>query len=359
MIDLAVNGKNLAGDPYFSVILSIYNVDLYLDECIQSILDQNFQSYELILVDDGATDRSPVICDEYAKRFPQIRVIHKQNGGLSSARNAGLEIARGQYIWWVDADDWIEPDALSCLYEASVAEKPDMVKFNFYRVGQNQHRLDCKIAPGKYLGSEETKKVLREAFLFPGKFSLSAWGHIYKKEFLKDKVLSFVSERIIGSEDYLFNLCALADAGSIHVIKDPLYNYRLREGSLTQRYRKNLLEKYTDLFQKLLESYKDRGILEIYNGSLCNFYVWHLIHGTCLANEYRNTPEHTRSQGRKNIFCFLKDPAFQYAVKHCDKKVFTVKQQMQLFAMQMRIEPLFYWLFVVKGKFRKGICREN
>ena len=117
--------------PYFSIILPIYNVERYLEECIRSILNQGYQNYELILVDDGSTDNCPAICDAYAAQFDQIRVLHKRNGGLSSARNVGTEEARGMYIWWVDSDDRIEPGALEILYGVTSREEPDIVKFNF------------------------------------------------------------------------------------------------------------------------------------------------------------------------------------------------------------------------------------
>ena len=101
-----------------SVIVPVYNVEQYLDRCVCSILNQTYQNLEIILVDDGATDSSGRMCDEYAKRDERIKVVHKQNGGLSDARNAGLAAATGEYIGYVDSDDWIEPDMYEKMYEA-------------------------------------------------------------------------------------------------------------------------------------------------------------------------------------------------------------------------------------------------
>ena len=100
-----------------SVIVPVYKVEQYLDRCISSILQQTFEKFEVILVDDGSPDRCPLMCDEWAKRDERVKVIHKKNGGLSSARNAGIDIAKGRYINFVDSDDWMEKDALSYLYE--------------------------------------------------------------------------------------------------------------------------------------------------------------------------------------------------------------------------------------------------
>lgn len=346
-------------NPYFSIILPIYNVDQYLDQCIQSVLGQKYHDYEIILVDDGSTDNSPEICDVYAAQYDHIRVIHKPNGGLSSARNAGVEKARGTYIWWVDSDDWIEQDALTVLHLATYKKFPDVVKFNFFRMGEQKKQIMCQVPSGLYEDEASLERLINKGFYHPGKFSLSAWGHIYKNSFLKENKLSFVSERVIGSEDYLFNLSVLVAARHIEVIEEPLYNYRLRPGSLTQGYRKDLPEKYTELYRQLRFHYSQMGKLAHYQGRICNFYVWHLLHGTCLANEYRNTEEHTRTEGRKNVRMFLKKPEFQQAVRNCDVHMFSKSQKIQLLAMRLKVEPLFYWLFVVKPWYKKRVYHDN
>lgn len=345
--------------PYFSIILPVYNVAPYLRQSIESVLNQAFQNYELILVDDGSTDSSPEICDAYEAQFEQIRVLHKTNGGLSSARNAGMQIARGMYIWWVDSDDWIESDALQILYDATRENTPDMVKFHFYRVGTQKQQIFCNVKSGLYTGTESRQQMLDKGFLQPGSFSLSAWGHIYRRDFLVLNRLSFVSERVIGSEDYLFNLCALAVAQCVRVISDALYNYRLRPGSLTQRYRKELPEKYTELYRQLYDRYRQLGLLEQFGGKICTFYVWHLLHGTCFANEYRITEEHSRKEGRNRIRSFLKDPDFRFAARHCNLDTLTRTQRIQVVAMWLGVEKLFYWLFVIKPQFKKGRPHEN
>lgn len=101
-------------DPLVTIIVPVYNVEKYLKKCVDSILNQTYKNIEVILIDDGssASDKSPIICDEYAKKDKRIKVIHKINGGLSSARNAGLDIAKGDYIYFVDSDDWIDKDTI-------------------------------------------------------------------------------------------------------------------------------------------------------------------------------------------------------------------------------------------------------
>lgn len=359
MSNSRLNTQEQVVSPYFSIILPIYNVAPYLEQCIHSVLEQDFFDYELILVDDGSTDQCPEICDQYAARFAHIRVIHKVNGGLSSARNAGMEIARGQYIWWVDSDDWIEPDSLRILHEASCDRGPDMVKFNFTRTGNKQKAFFSNAQAGFYSEAQERKQLLDKAFRNTGKFCLSAWSHIYRNAFLKKNGLSFVSERQIGSEDYLFNLQAFLAADNIRVIGNRLYHYRHRAGSLTQRYRKNLPQKYTELYKQLRKYYEQMGVPENYTGRISYFYVWHLLHGTCFANEYRICDGHTRKDGRKNVCRFLNDPDFQYAAKLCHKEDLYWKQWLQVQAMRLRWEPVFYWLYVVKPRIKKGFHHET
>ena len=333
--------------PYFSIILPVYNVAPYLRRCVQSVLEQDFHDYELILVDDGSTDESGTICDRLEELHPCIRVIHKANGGLSSARNAGLEIARGEYIWWVDSDDWIAENALNILFEASAAEKPDMVKFNYVRTEGAERPFISNAQPGLY-EKDDKKALLDTALLTPSRFCLSAWSYLYRRDFLAQRELSFVSERVIGSEDYLFNLQALAVAEKVRVIPEQLYFYELRNGSLSQSYRKNLPDRYTQLYTRLREFYSGIGLLEQYEHKIFRFFVWHLIHGTCISNEYRISADHSIEDGRKNVRCILSIPEVRYAAKQCDCTGLGWKKRLQLRAMLWRLESVFYWLYVKK-----------
>lgn len=330
--------------PYFSVILPIYNVAPYLQRCVQSVLEQSFREFELILVDDGSTDESPEICDQLGVQHECIRVIHKENGGLSSARNAGMEIARGTYIWFVDSDDWVARDALQILFEASSA-RPDMVKCNYVRAEGREVPFFSNVCPGLY---QDGKKLLDAAMLTPGKFCLSAWSHIYRREFLEKNELAFVSERIIGSEDYLFNLQALAVAESVHVIPDQLYFYELRDGSLSQKYKKDLPERYLCLYAKLREFYDRIGLLGEYERKICRFFAWHLIRATCMTGEYAVSAGHTLAEGRENVRRILRIPEVQYAVKRCDSTGLNWKKRIQLLAMRWRQESIFYRMHTKK-----------
>ena len=338
---------------YFSLILPSYNVAPYLGRCIQSILNQDFTDYEVIIVDDGSTDDTPRISDEYARKDDRIRVIHKENGGLSSARNAGTQAAQGCYIWWIDSDDWIEPGALSCLYRAAAQERPDIVKFNHYRVEQLKRPVRSCAVPGMYADSQK-EKLLDQAFYAAGRFSLSACFHIYRRDFLLAHPTPFVSERIVGSEDYLFTLSIYPHARRIQVMADCLYDYELRHGSLSQSYKKDLPQRYRALYQHLLDEYQKNGLLDRYREHICSFYSWHLVRGTCLSYEYLDTPGHPVREGRKNVRALLSDQNVQQALRGMNPARLSMKDRVLYAALRLRMEPLLYWLYVVKPGMKKG-----
>ncbi len=331
--------------PYFSVILPVYNVEAYLKRCVRSILEQSFTDYEIILVDDGSKDSSGSLCDALAAENGCIRVIHKENGGLSSARNAGIQAAAGRYIWFVDSDDWVERDSLQILYAASCREEPDLVKFNAIRVTDAQKALISNAKPGVY-DRESIQKVLqKQAFYSAGQYVLSACMHIYKREFISCCGLEFVSERLVGSEDYLFNLEAIVKAKKICVIADTLYYYELRQGSLTQRYKTDLPARFARLYTLLAQR-----LPREYEADIAAIFLWHLLRGTCIPNEYYAHQDCPMSQRRENVRKMLDAEIVKKAYRSCKKNAFSIKQRVLLWAMYQKMEPLFYWLYVVKSE---------
>lgn len=331
--------------PYFSVIMPIYNVENYLRRCVSSVLEQNFSDIEIILVNDGSTDNSGTLCDSLSCENPCIRVIHKENGGLSSARNAGVEAAKGKYIWFVDSDDWIEAGSLKKLYDATCKDDPDLVKFNFVRIAETQEKTYSNALPGIYDREQIRQNLLPQAFYSAGKYILSAWSHIYRREFICRNSLKFISERLVGSEDYLFNLEAIVKAERVIVLPDTFYYYELRQGSLTQQYKNDLLTRYEQLYEQLT-----CRLPQEYEGEIATFFLWHLLRGTCIPNEYYAGQEHAMDIRRTKVRNMLGTDTVKKAYRCCKKNGFSRKQRLLLWAMYKKVEPLFYWLYVVKRK---------
>lgn len=345
--------------PFFSIILPVYNVQDCLERAVTSILTQGYQNYEIILVDDGSTDCSGQMCDCMLAQSNAIRVIHKTNGGLSSARNAGINAARGEYIWFVDSDDWIEEGALELLWEVANEKCADIIKFNYIRIDNEKSNVLSCAQSGDYLDAEQKKILAKQALLKSSRYGLSAWSHLYKRNFIIKNQLSFISEREIGSEDYLFNLHALFYAETICVLPQTLYYYERRSGSLTQVYKVNAVQKYTEMYRQLRDFYGQSSMFTYYEPMLCEFYVWHLLHGICIPNEYCVAEKHTLEDGRRNIAEFHKIPEFQEAARALDLSTFSIKEKVQLLAMKTGLEPLFYWLYVRKPQMKTGKNDDN
>jgi glycosyltransferase involved in cell wall biosynthesis len=204
-----------------SVIVPIYNVDSYLNKCIDSILEQSHKNIELILINDGSTDQSGEICDAYAVADKRIKVVHKSNSGVSDTRNHGLDIAKGDYIGFVDSDDWIEPEMLEVMLTEIKRKKTQMcVCTKFIRDGQ--------IFSNSSIGEESLNKIRSIESLLKINFPTSLWSCLYSKEILEDKRLN---KEIHHLEDLDFQLRVLENVRNVSICKIPLYHYRLRDGS--------------------------------------------------------------------------------------------------------------------------------
>lgn len=218
---------------YFSFVLPIYNVENYLPQCIESILDQSFKEYEIILVDDGSTDRCPQICDAYSEKYSNIAVIHKKNGGLSDARNYGIRRAKGRYICFVDSDDyWEGKNALLDLFEIAEKSSPDII-----RIGMKQiSAVDGKVISDPSLDFSgfadlDNTGVLRR-FVETGTLKVSACSMIIRRDFLVENNLFFVKG--LKSEDIEWALRAFEYTPSWAFYPENIFvTRRGREGSIT------------------------------------------------------------------------------------------------------------------------------
>lgn len=203
-----------------SVIVPIYNVERYLRKCVYSILRQSYKNLEIILVDDGSTDNSGVICDEFAKLDGRIVVIHKVNGGLSSARNDGLEIATGKYIGFVDSDDWIEPNMYKRLYNFLKINKCSVVECAVNNVyGESVEIFDKKediIMNGRDAIKLQLKQVGNN--IFP---RIAVWSKLFEADFWKNR--RFPEGKI--HEDYMLTCEAFYESKKVGLIREGLYNH--------------------------------------------------------------------------------------------------------------------------------------
>ena len=219
----------------FSVIVPIYKVEKYLRQCVDSILNQTFADFELILVDDGSPDNCPAICDGYAEKDGRVKVIHKQNGGLVSARKAGTAIAQGDYIIAVDGDDCVKSNMLETVSNILAEKRYDIVCFGYdtYPNGNN------KIKPSYREGAYDKEQIEKEIYstLITGingkRFPPSVWGKAFKRELVSEIQLD-VPDKISIGEDSCVSYVAIYRADSLYFSHEKLYNYRVDNQSMTR-----------------------------------------------------------------------------------------------------------------------------
>ena len=234
-----------------SVIVPVYNVEQYLERCVDSILNQTYADFELLLVDDGSPDGCPRICDDYAARDPRVRVIHKANGGLISARNAGIRAARGSYVCILDGDDWALENMLQFIHDtvARSPEPPDMVLFAAHSVYADHMEETLNDVPEGYYSRERLEKEVFPYLLTDPRNGIQAGliqAHTWDKAFRRELLAAHYTrdERIRVFTDVPMTYECLLCSRNAYICNEPLYMYnKTNEDSIRARSRENLLTK--------------------------------------------------------------------------------------------------------------------
>lgn len=246
--------------PKVSVIVPIYNVEKYLDRCMESLLNQTLKDIEIIMVDDGSPDNCPKMCDEYAKKDRRVKVVHKKNAGLGLARNSGLDIATGEYVAFVDSDDYVDLGMYEKLYEAAEKNDTEAVFCGFKKEFSPNRFIECKECETytEYSRGEMNGLVLDFIAAPPHCKSeyihdMSVWHSIYKRSVIEDNKIRFVSERDYASEDIPFQIDFLKCCHKVGFIPDIFYVYCYNGGSLTKSFNPEKFKKIQALYNLLKE----------------------------------------------------------------------------------------------------------
>lgn len=247
-----------------SVIVPVFNAEKYLNSCIESILSQSYENLELLLINDGSTDNSLDICKRYNKIDNRIRVISKQNSGVSNTRNHGIEVSKGEYITFVDSDDMIKENMLKVLYERLLENKADLSTCN-YEYDYSGHRIPKKKRmPSGYYKVSELKNVLIDDGTMSGILFGSVWNCLYKKRIITENNIRFATN-VKHNEDGLFNLNYFKYCDSIYALNNEhLYIYRYNEVSASNS---NYLNKdrFKVVDKEIIKLYSDEDI----NNQMC------------------------------------------------------------------------------------------
>ena len=264
-----------------SVIVPIYKVEPYLRQCVDSIINQTYKNLEIILVDDGSPDGCPQICDDYAAKDTRVKVIHKENGGLSSARNAGLDIATGDYIAFVDSDDYLETTMYNDLYELIKSQDADVSVSDIYILKQGKLETysfkSCKVTVVNNKQDIFCHLIKHNPYV-----RFEVWNKLFKKSFIGD--IRFKVGQIY--EDLYFDRSLLLKAPKLVHIEKPLYVYREnRPGSTNSYFKENRFiffeefDKYLDLF----ENWKNDKLIKEYATFVLNVCTLFYIHAKQLG----------------------------------------------------------------------------
>jgi len=269
--------------PKISIIVPIYNVENYLGRCLDSLLTQDYEDFEVIAINDGSTDNSLTILQEYAKNDPRIYILNKENNGVSLARNDGLLKAKGEFIGFVDPDDWIEPQMYKDMLKVAEEDNIDIVMCSYTREFGTHSKEKMFAFPERcnYFDEEVHKRILRrlvgplnEEVANPE--LLDAWGTVwsklYRAELIKNNNLQFVDLSEIGSnEDTLFNIHACYYAKSFVFLNKPYYHYwRANNTSITSKHNPNLVNQFGKLYTRMESFLYEMNLGENYKIALSN-----------------------------------------------------------------------------------------
>ena len=292
--------------PLISIIIPIYKVEAYLDRCVQSVADQTYRNLEIILVDDGSPDRCPDICDSWSEKDSRIRVIHKENGGLSDARNAGIRAATGELIGFVDGDDYISGEMYEILYDRILADGSDIAACGVNMIWEDSGKTRLMTKEGTVVLNHEDamRACIDETWLIP-----PVWNKLYRKELVNDLFFP------VGKyhEDVFWTWKAIAKAESVSFTGEPCYYYVQRAASIMgEKYslkRLDAIEAKIERLDYLRANEKDNH--ELLADAEINLIFSCLYHGqlalrSCTKSDYLTVMNYLNQVLRKNDFINVK-----------------------------------------------------
>lgn len=271
--------------PFFSIIIPFYNIGETIIPLLESLKNQKYKNFELILVDDGSDDNSKSIVYRFKNEFSDFKYILKKNGGTSSARNLGLSYANGEYILFADADDTYEEDALNIIFNSIKMNSSELICFDYYNLylgGKKESALN--LVEGKI--NLDVEKVITNFlnYNYINRFASAVWNKVYKKNIIDKNKLEFNEDLVLG-EDLFFNINYFCNVQCIDLIDYKLYNYLQTENSIMRSYRKNnveLIKNYIPILFDLINSYNCENLEYLIH----DFYISNFF--GIISNELKN-----------------------------------------------------------------------
>ena len=306
-----------------SVIIPVYNMEAFLEECLDSVLAQTYPHLQIICVNDGSRDRSQEILDEYAKIDPRIIPVIKENGGLSSARNRGLEEATGTYVMFLDSDDWLDPDICRKAVLEMEESRADLVMWSYIREFQDHSKPSDVLGRERlYFDTEGVRRLHRRLFGLVGQelsdpskgdIIVTAWGKLYRRELIRG--IEFIDTKKVGTEDSLYNIQAFHNVRSAVYIPEYGCHYRkYNAASLTTAYNPRLFEGWQNMYALMAEHIERDNLPAEYRVALTNRRAVNLIALSINIMASHKTPAQKRQELRE----ILRRPVYKEAFRKLD-----------------------------------------
>ena len=334
--------------PKLSVIVPVYNTEKYLRECIDSILAQTFKDFELILVDDGSTDGSGAICDEYAKMDERIRVIHQENGGITVARKSGVQVAKGEYVTFVDSDDWIDREMYTTMLSCVQDESLDVMI-----CGMLMEKPQGSVPRKRILsaGMYDKQRMLTEIYpimLFDFVHGMPAiapslCNKLFRRSLLAC-IIEWVNDTITYGEDALCTYACLLDADRIYLSDEERYHYRNHTESVSNGYICSLLEKFSLLISEMQKQFNERTY-DMEN-QLYGYAARHSLE--CIRNELLYHKDISYRERRKVIFDFVSSPWMCKSFSSTISRMSHLKTKVKLFLCQRKWIDVLYAGYLIR-----------
>lgn len=335
--------------PLISIIVPVYKVpEQYLRKCIESIISQTFQNIEVLLVDDGSPDQCGLICDEYAEKDSRIRVLHKKNGGLSSARNYGCKATTGKWIMFVDGDDWIEPDMCQIMYELGEEKQVQLVMCGMCKdYGNSSVPYKYYIEDGKVYKGQECKWLQQQLLVYNGNIAVAYSKLIDRKLLIENNI--FHDEVLKqGAEGLEFNLRLFEKLESATFINKPFYHYIYNDNSISASHNESNHEFVIKCFEKIkcfIDTSDNKEMLK----SWFDNRLLYVIVTTAISGYFNPTNTEPYADKKRKYAAYLDKPIIKEALKTKNTAGIGRQHEVVLFFIKHRM----FLMLDMMGKMRK------
>lgn len=335
-----------------SIVVPVYNVEKYLPDCINSLINQTLHDIEIILVDDGSPDNCPQICDEYSSRDNRIKVIHKKNAGVSAARNDGLAVASGEYIIFCDSDDWMDVSGLEKLYNKAVESNSDIIIGDVYMSRESGNKYvkfyenEFDTMDKQFISELIKADIYRTYCPLPPKEGVAfgyggPWNKIVRRELLLDNQIKF-DLRVKGVfDDILYTAHILSNATKISYIQKPVYFYRILSNSITHSFKPNVVEINKAIFNSWQEFFNKQDKPDIFD---LPFYACVMRRLEEAVNLYFVNQKNDKDNSvlKKELKELLKTEPYYTAVRKVDMSKISKKQKLLAYLGRNGLISLVY-----------------